>query len=188
VGWSRDFPKRYGKLFSPEEVVHNLTRNAHANKISKVRISGGEPTIARGHLLEVLNRLKEKNMLFILETNGILFGDDEQYVKELIDYKNIHVRVSLKAGSPEGFQRRTGAMGEFYRLPFTAISYLMKYKISFHVACMSDRGLMPQNERNSIIKELTHIGYSDFFEEERCDPYNTTVARLEKAGYKNFFK
>jgi len=127
-------------------------------------------------------------LLFILETNGILFGDDEKYVKELGDYENIHVRVSLKAGLPEGFQRRTGAKGEFYQLPFIAISNLMKNRISFHIACMSDPRLMPKDERGSIIKKLDSIGYSDFFEEEMCDPYKITVMRLEKAGYRKLFK
>jgi len=137
--------------------------------------------------LGLIRRLKNTNLLFILETNGILFGNDEKYVRELRDYENIHVRVSLKAGTPESFQRRMGAKGEFYRLPFVAISNLMKNRISFHVACMSDPRLMPQDERRSIIKKLDSIGYQNFFEEETCDPYKTTVVRMEKAGYKNFY-
>ena len=188
VGWSRDFPKEYGEYFTPEEVAESLIENAKIKKMSKVRISGGEPTISKEHLFGVLRKLKNTNLLFILETNGILFGDDEKYVKDLGDYENIHVRVSLKAGSPEGFQRRTGAKGEFYQLPFIAISNLMKNRISFHIACMSDPRLMPRDERKSIIKKLDSIGYSDFFEEEICDPYKTTVMRLEKAGYRKLFK
>ena len=187
VEWSRDFPNQFGEYCSPEKVAENLIKNAKINNVLKVRISGGEPTISKEHLLGLIRRLKNTNLLFILETNGILFGNDEKYVRELRDYENIHVRVSLKAGTPESFQRRMGAKGEFYRLPFVAISNLMKNRISFHVACMSDPRLMPQDERRSIIKKLDSIGYQNFFEEETCDPYKTTVVRMEKAGYKNFY-
>jgi uncharacterized Fe-S cluster-containing radical SAM superfamily protein len=188
VRLSRDFPKKYGEYFDPEEVAKKLIRNAQIKKLSKVRISGGEPTISKEHLLGVLKEIKNTDLLFILETNGILFGYDESYVKKLKEFKNIHIRVSIKSGSPEGFQRRTGAIGDFYRVPFNAISNLMKNQISFHVACMSDPRLMPQEERNFIISKLNSIGYTDFIEEEICDPYDTTVMRLEKAGYKIFFR
>ncbi len=48
-------------------------------------------------------------------------------------------------------------------LPFAAIQNLMKNRISFHVACMSDPGLMPKDEKRAITKELDNIGYSNFF-------------------------
>jgi hypothetical protein len=38
--------------------------------------------------------------------------------------------------------------------------------ISFHVACMSDPRLMPEKERNSLLKALQGIGYRNYLEEE----------------------
>ncbi len=148
-----------------------------------MRISGGEPTLCPDHLFSVLDQLQESNFLFILETNGILFGDKKELINRLKKYSNIHVRVSLKAGSPQGFEKRTGARGEYYVLPFKAIEHLKKSGISFHVAAMTDTRLMEKEEREQIIKRLLSIGYQDFFEEEICDPYATTLKRLEKAGF-----
>ncbi|MDI6722712.1 MAG: hypothetical protein QMD97_04075, partial [Candidatus Aenigmarchaeota archaeon] len=147
-----------------------------------------DTTLCRNHLLGILDLIKETGYLFILETNGLLFGSDEGYVKSLTKYKNIHVRVSLKAGTPKGFEKRTGASGDFYKLPYNAIRYLMREKISFHVAAMSDPRLMPSEEREAMLQKLKEIGYKDFLEEETCDPYPHTIFRLQEAGIKIFKK
>ena len=184
VDWSRDFPSQAGKLFSPQQATHNLLGNARKEGFKKIRISGGEPTICPEHLISVLDLINETHFLFILETNGVLFGRDPEYVNKLKKYKKIHVRVSLKAGNPEGFEKRTGAKGEFYELPFKAIEYLKQAGISFHVAAMTDSRLMPKDERAMMLTKLKSVGYQDYLEEELCDPYQSTVNRLEHAGFK----
>ncbi len=184
VDFSREFPEKFGRFYSPEEAFGQLLRNAEKKRVKKMRISGGEPTLCRDHLLGLLDLIEGKNYLFILETNGILFGADQGYVEELTKYKNIHVRLSLKAGTSEGFQKRTGAKGDFYKLPYIAIRHLMRKKISFHVAAMSDPRLMPSEERAVMLKKLKEIGYKDFLEEETCDPYPHTIYRLKEAGLK----
>jgi uncharacterized Fe-S cluster-containing radical SAM superfamily protein len=60
-------------------VVSRLLNLARSRGLSQVRISGGEPTIGRDHLLRVFDYFSGKNILFILETNGILLGHDEGY-------------------------------------------------------------------------------------------------------------
>lgn len=185
VDWSRDFPYRYGKFYSPKQVYEKLLRNAKSRNVKKLRISGGEPTICKEHLLKLLNLATKNDYLFILESNGIILGDDENYIKELSKYPNdrLHIRISLKAGTKEGFQKRTGAIGDYYILPFLVIQNLLKSNINFNVACMSDPRLMPVNERREMIKKLKEIGYSRYLEEEICDPYNTTIVRLKAAGF-----
>ncbi len=185
VDWSRDFPYRYGKFYSPKQVYERLLRNAKLRNVKKLRISGGEPTICKEHLLKLLNLATKNDYLFILESNGIILGDDENYIKELSKYPNdrLHIRISLKAGTKEGFQKRTGAIGDYYILPFLVIQNLLKSNINFHVACMSDPRLMPVNERREMIKKLKEIGYFRYLEEEICDPYNTTIVRLKAAGF-----
>ncbi|MFQ6083783.1 MAG: radical SAM protein [Candidatus Aminicenantia bacterium] len=184
VNWSRDFPFTIGNFFSPQQVFNKLFENARKKRVRKMRISGGEPTLCQNHLLSVLDLIDETNFLFILETNGILFGEDKNYVNKLKKYKNIHVRVSLKAGTPEGFEQRTGAIGIFYELPYKAIENLKQAGISFHVAAMSDSRLMSGLERKAMLEKLSFIGYNDYLEEEICDPYPASVIRLEKAEYK----
>ncbi|MFQ6002545.1 MAG: radical SAM protein [Candidatus Zixiibacteriota bacterium] len=189
VEWSRDFPESHGKFFTPKQAFQNLLFHAKKKKISKLRISGGEPTIGKNHLLEVLEFVKTTNYLFILETNGILLGYDQEYVKSLDQFsRNLHVRVSLKAGTPEGFQKRTGAVGKFYELPYLAIKNLRETNLEYHVACMSEPRIMPSQERNMMLQRLKEMGYHGYLEEEFCDPYPTAVVRLEKAGYRLFNK
>lgn len=183
VDWSRDFPEDLGEFFSAEQVFEKLVQNAKKRKVSKLRISGGEPTLGKRHLLSLLDLVSETEFLFILETNGIILGQDRDFVEHLRKYKNIHVRVSLKAGTPEGFQARTGAKGEYYGLPYRAIASLREAEVPFHVASMSDSRLMPRKEREAMVNKLAEVGYRNYLEEEICDPYQTTVVRLEKAGF-----
>ncbi|MEA3475427.1 MAG: radical SAM protein [Candidatus Cloacimonadota bacterium] len=186
VSLSRDFPFKFGKFYTPQEVVNKLILNARKKRINKLRISGGEPTICKEHLLEALNLVNKTNYFFILETNGILSGNDKNFVCELKKYNNLYVRVSLKAGTAEGFEKRTGAQGKFYELPYHALEYLKEAGIYFRAAAMSDTKLMPKKERNRMIMKLHKIGYYDYLEEEVCNPYNTSVLRLKKAGWKIF--
>lgn len=184
VNWSRDFPFKAGKFYSPQEVSFNLTNYARRRKVKKIRISGGEPTLCPEHFISVLDLIDEYHFLFILETNGLLLGENPEYVDKLKKYENIHIRISLKAGNPEGFEKRTGAKGEFYELPFKAIEYLKQADISFHVAAMTDPRIMPRDEREMMLVKLKSTGYQDYLEEERCDPYSSAVKRLKKAGFK----
>ncbi len=186
VDLNRDFPFDANSYYSPAQVFERLNYNAQKSKVRKLRISGGEPTLCREHLLSLLQLVDRADYTFILETNGILFGHDETYVKELKKFQGVHIRVSLKAGSERGFKQRTGAQEEYFWLPFQAIQYLQKNRATFHVACMTDERLMPQEERRELLQHLSEIGYNGYLEEERCDPYDTTIIRLEKAGYKLF--
>ena len=185
VNRSREYPEKFGTYFSPEEVVDKLVTTAKERGVKKARISGSEPTICKPHILGILEGIQSTELdLFILETNGILFGNDEDYVKKLKDLEGIHIRVCIKAGNPEGFQSRTGAMGQFYELPFRGVEYLHRHGISFHVAAMTDPRIMLSEERKRIIMKLAEIDPEIAYnlEEEIIDPYDNTMIRLEKAG------
>ncbi|MCX8176323.1 MAG: molybdenum cofactor biosynthesis protein MoaA [Candidatus Bathyarchaeota archaeon] len=196
-GWSRDFPEKFGKFYSPKQVAHNLFKAAEEGivyseywrrlipKVNKLRLSGCEPTIGKEHLLAVLGFVKESTYpLFILETNGIILGNDKDYVKRLAEFKDkLYVRVSFKAATMEGFTQRTGAMGEFYKLPFKALKYLLDEGIYARAAAMTDSRIMPKEERKILIQMLDEIdpkaNYTKTLEEEVIDTYDTTVKRLK---------
>jgi len=59
----------------------------------------------------------------------------------------------------------------------------MQAGVSFHVAAMTDPRLMPRDERQNLLRHLRETGYTDWVEEEVCDPYRTSLVRLEKAGF-----
>jgi len=205
-GWSRDFPEKFGNFYSPAQVARELFKAAEEGivysnywrklipNVNKLRLSGCEPTIGKEHLLAVLRYVeKSKHPLFILETNGIILGNDRDYVKRLAEFKDkLYVRVSFKAATPEGFTQRTGAMGEFYELPFKALKYLLDEGIDARAAAMTDSRIMPKEERKLLIQMLDEIDpkadYANTLEEEVIDPYDTTIKRLKAFEDEKFAK
>ncbi len=204
--WSRDFPEKFGEFYSPKQAAQNLFKAAEEGivysnywrklipKINKLRLSGCEPTIGKSHLLSLLNIVESsKYSLFILETNGLLIGADKNYAKQLAEFKNkLYVRVSFKAATPEGFTQRTGAIGEYYELPFKALNYLLNEGIYARAAAMTDPKVMPKEERNILIEKLEEIdpkaNYKETLEEEVIDAYDTTIKRLKAYLNVNFAK
>ena len=128
-------PGRYGKFYSPAQVADKLSHIALKKGFHQLRISGNEPTIGRNHLIKVLE-LIPKNLLFILETNGILIGADESYARDLARFKNIHVRVSLKACSKKKFSALTRAIPEGFQLQLQALENLARFGVNAHPALM----------------------------------------------------
>jgi len=187
VDLSREFPESHGEFYSPKQAFEKLREVALRHRVDRARISGAEPTLGREHLIPLLQWVEESSLsLFVLETNGILFGADSSYVKEVSQFKKVHIRVSLKAGTPEGFTRRTGAKAEAFMLPFKAIQSLLRYRVNFHVASMSgDPRFMDKGERQSLRKKLKEIEprLVKHLEEEVVDPYRTTLLRLKYANY-----
>ena len=184
VGPSRDSPHKHGRLYSPEKAAHSLVSKAREQGFRKIRISGGEPTLCKRHLLRVLEKTEPSGMYFILETNGILLGADEEYVRELNRYSHFHLRLSLKAGNGTGWEKRTGAERESFELPYRAVKLLLDNGVDFHVAAMTDPVLIPESEREELFERLEEAGYRDWVEEESCDPYDLTLKRLKESGFK----
>jgi uncharacterized Fe-S cluster-containing radical SAM superfamily protein len=204
ASWSRDFPEKFGEFYSPKKVAQKLFEAAENGitspgwerfkhlKVEKLRLSGCEPTIGKEHLISVLKCIKESRYpLFILETNGILFGADRDYVKQLKECKEkLYVRVSFKAAVSEGFTQRTGALGQYHELPFKALEYLLEEGIHAKAAAMTDPEVMPRQERNTLLTKLNDIDpRADYFstlEEENIDDYDTTRQRLKASADQKF--
>jgi len=188
VNWSRDFPEKYGAFRSPSEAFCQLSHVARKAKVNQLRISGAEPTLGKSHLLGVLERVESSPFhLLILETNGILIGADPDYAQQIARFKKVHTRVSLKAGTPRSFTKKTGARAESFELPFRGITNLMKAGASFHVAAMTaDPRFVTKQERQTLLDRLAsiHTALVNNLEEEVIDPYYTTLERLQHAGVK----
>jgi len=188
VSWGRDYPERFGQFYTPREAFERLREAAHKHGVTKLRISGAEPTLGKEHLLQLLEHVETSEFqLFILETNGILFGVDRDYVSKIARFTKPHVRVSLKAGTPQAFTEKTGAKPEAFEIPFQAIRNLLDHNVSFHVAAMSaDPRIMTPKERENLASKLVEIDprLPRSLEEEVMDGYDTTLARLKLAGLK----
>jgi len=184
--WSRDYPEKFGNFYSPKEVFEKLSDMGQKSRLKRLRISGAEPAIGKEHLLELLEHVENSKVrIFVLETNGIPFGSDKNYVQAISKFKKVHVRVSLKAGTPHDFARKTGAIPESFNIPFEAIRNLINYRIKFNVAAVTDPRLMSEEERNILLKKLESINPNILLnlEEEVMYPYKTTLTRLQQAGF-----
>lgn len=192
---SKDLPENYGVFYSPEEVYNNLLK-VSSNEFGKwmktrlIRISGCEPTIGKSHLLGFIEFCAKNDApLILLETNGMLCGYYEEFVKELSELKEYFlIRLSIKAGTPEAFKKKTGAKEEFFELPFTAIRLFKKYGIRYSLATMSKNPeIMPSYERRALLEEIIKAGaghnlFAGSFEEEKVDLFLLAQGRIRKSG------
>ena len=181
--WSND-PAREGKIgkfYSSRQVAEKLIRIAVKHNFGLVRITGNEPTLCREHLFDVLENIPE-NLLFILETNGILLGSDESFVESLARFRNhLFVRISLKGSVSEEFSKLTGAIPDAYKLQLRALEYCIKYKIPCRAAILYD--LINKQNLTNLQKRLLRIHplLSDL-EFEYLILYPHVEKRLRKAG------
>jgi len=180
---TRDRLVKTSDFYSPQEAFERLTSEAKKKHLRQIRISDAEPTIGKEHLLELIELVERSEFdRFVLETNGILFGVDKDYVRSLSQFRKVYIRVSLKAGTASDFTQKTGAAPEAFDLPFQAIRHLRDEGLNFSVAAMSaDPRFMSPEERISLIGKLASIdpALALNLEEEMVVLYPDTVKRIE---------
>jgi uncharacterized Fe-S cluster-containing radical SAM superfamily protein len=171
-------PLDHGEFYHSEEVAQRLMRIAGKKHLRQLRISGNEPTIGWEHLMKVLD-LIDGRYLFILETNGILLGENEGYAEDLSRFKNLHVRVSLKGTGRDEFSRLTGALPEGFDLQTKALENLIRHGVNCHPACMTS--FSPPENIKALRKRLKTIrsAFEDF-EVEEIILYPHVEERLKK--------
>lgn len=113
-----------------------------------------------------------------------MIGHDRHYAEQLSSFKNLHVRVSLKATSPEDFSRLTGATPKAFGLQLEALKNLLNAEVSFHPAIMvsfsSTTGIQQLKHKLQKIDQ----SLADSLEEEYAILYPPVVERLKKADIK----
>ncbi len=175
-----DAPEKHGRFYSPRAVAERLTAIARRRGYSQVRISGNEPTICRPHLLGVLGAIPE-DLLFILETNGILIGHDEGYARALAAFPNLYVRVSLKGTNEEEFSRLTGAIPEGFGLQLRAIEHLWRHGVEVQPAAMVS--FSPPENVEALRRRLAAIAPTlASLEIEELILYGDVAERLKRFG------
>jgi uncharacterized Fe-S cluster-containing radical SAM superfamily protein len=172
-----------GEFYSAEEVAGTLQRIADTKGYHQLRISGGEPTIGRQHLIDVLGRINAK-YLFILETNGILLGYDKTYVEALSVFGNLHVRVCLKGADPEEFSLFTGAEKGF-EYQMKALENLQENHMSFNIAVVS----VCAEKKQRFFQRLKEMDLGNVMvEEEEIKLYPMVRKRLQQEHLLSYFE
>jgi uncharacterized Fe-S cluster-containing radical SAM superfamily protein len=179
-------PGRYGRFYSPGQVSAELTNIALKKGFQHARISGNEPTIARAHLIKVLELLP-KNLLFILETNGILLGHDASYSQDLAKFDNLHVRVSLKGCTAAEFSILSGASPDGFYLQVQALENLVRAGVTTHPAVMIS--FSTPDAIAGLRKQLRTIDQSfENLELEELVLYGDVQERLKKANLSELYR
>ncbi|UCF90415.1 MAG: radical SAM protein [Desulfobacterales bacterium] len=173
-------PGRFGRFYAPGQVSAKLTHIALAQGFHHIRISGNEPTIGRVHLIKVLELLPQ-NLLFILETNGILLGHDPSYAEDLARFANLYVRVSLKGCNEAEFYALSGAASDGFQLQVQALENLVRAGVKTHPAVMIS--FSTPDTIAGLRKRLRAIdpGFEDI-EVEELVLYGDVEERLAKAN------
>ncbi len=182
-GWYvRDHASRIGRFYTAEEVFRRILRIARKRKYRQVRVSGGEPTISRSHLLRLLELTDAEGLIFILETNGILIGADKSYARALSQFERLHVRVSLKGASPREFSRLTGADPRAFELQLKALENLLDEGVSVHPAVMLS--FSNKEDVKMLVERLREIDplLVEELEEEYVFLYPHVVQKLKEEG------
>ncbi len=119
-----------GVPLAPWEAARRLAAEARGRPRARVaRLTGGEPTIGWAHLVELAPRVARllPHAVFVVETNGILLGAGRVDPLELVARAGrgrVFFRVSIKAATPEAFERLTGAAGWALDLQLRALERL----------------------------------------------------------------
>jgi uncharacterized Fe-S cluster-containing radical SAM superfamily protein len=182
--WVRDsvmlHPATVGEFYTATDVANRLVTMARKYRMNQLRLSGGEPTLGKPHLLELLDLLKGKGLSFILETNGIPIACEEDYAKELSKHDFVHVRVSLKGCSENEFALLTGAKPEGFRLQLQSLQKLCEEGASCHAAIMTSFS-NPKNHE-TLLQNLSRIfpDLRESAETEELILYPHVTKRIQK--------
>ena len=182
----RSSPAKIGRFYRAEAVAERLRSLMKKRGLWRARVSGGEPTIGKDHLLSLLKILDGLVGEFILETNGILIGWDEDYARKLASYKSLHVRVSLKGCNEKEFEMLTGADQSGFKLQLQALKNLIDYGVSCHPSVMTS--FSPKSSFTDLLKRLKQIDpiLEEEVEVEELILYPHVVKRLKRYGLKYF--
>ncbi len=172
-----------GEFYTANEVVVKLEQIADSKGYHQLRISGGEPTIGKEHLIEVLEMISVK-YLFILETNGLLLGYDTKYVEDLSCFQHLHIRVCLKGADAEEFSLLTGAR-EGFEYQIKALQFLKDYHMNFNIALVSGN----RQKKQGFFQRLKEMNLDDVMvEEEEITLYPLVRKRLDEARLLDYFE
>jgi uncharacterized Fe-S cluster-containing radical SAM superfamily protein len=186
--WSINSKLKLGDYRKPKDVVEILLSIARRDGFRIVRLSGGEPTLCFDHLVNVLKIFASvrRSEVFVVETNGIVLGVNDDYVRRLKPYRSaIVVRLSIKGCSEEEFEKITGFNRSVFYLQIKALENLDAEGIPYTVAIPIS--FCSKNSFSKLVEILTQrIGdhVFNYLEPEVFILYPSTVRRLCKKGLK----
>jgi len=177
-------PAKHGKFYSPEAVADNLFKIVQKKGFKYVRVTGGEPILGERsleHLVRVIYKTLEgnKDLTFILETNGLLLGYYSDFVERLKS-SQLSIRVALKGWERLSFQHITGADKEYFEYPLIGLKRMLEEGLDAWPAVMLD--VFGKEGLDKIKAELKSMGIDCSVETEELEKYPYVMDNIDKRG------
>ena len=170
-------PGEVGVFYSPGEVADRLLKIAKKKGVELFRVSGAEPVLGKRSMEHLVEVVRGVSSLFILETNGLLFGRMPELADRLKGL-DVSVRVAVKGWDEQSFERITGASGIGFRYQLEGLKELSKRGIAVWPAVMAD--VFGAEGINRIGGILADIGLE--VETEELNRYTFVMENLKKRG------
>jgi uncharacterized Fe-S cluster-containing radical SAM superfamily protein len=147
----------------------------------RVRLSGGEPVLGE-RFFDLLEALLVLPGRVYVETNGVVLGAHPAWCERLAGLRErVILKVSLKAGTPEQFERLTGCSRIAWESAWTAVEALHRSGAAFDLNALTRAPeLFTSAERAALLSRLeeTSPELVGRLEEEALTPYPGTVRRM----------
>ncbi len=173
-----------GRAYTPTEAAMMLTKVKEELKIDRFCLSGGEITLNRPWLIQLLKELgrlnPEPETRLHISTNGSLLTED--YIDELIDAGLTDFGIDLKGLHIDTFMRITGLRNKELAQrckenAWNAVDYIAHH---YHDKVFIGVGI-PYNEELISLDEIRHIGNEIY----NIDPsIQTTAMAYFDGGYR----
>lgn len=162
--------KGKGQHYSPREGAEFLTELRKQSNVNRFCISGGECTINRTWLVQLLKELKDLNpepeTRIHISTNGSLLT--ENYVDELVDAGLTDIGIDLKAIQLDTFMRITGLVDRELAQrckenAWKAVGYVSEHyreKVFMGIGIPYNKALISLEEIRSMGREIYNVDSS----------------------------
>ncbi len=177
-------PQKHGRFYSPQRVAESLFKIAKAKGFKYVRITGCEPILGEHsleHLAEVIRMVQAENkdLTFILETNGLLLGYYPDFIERLA-IPRLSIRVALKGWDPASFQEITGAQKDYFAYPIIGIKKMLEKGLDAWPAVMFD--VFGKEGVRSLKTQMQKQGLKCRIETEVLERYPYVMDNIYKRG------
>jgi uncharacterized Fe-S cluster-containing radical SAM superfamily protein len=179
-----------GGYHTPDAVAKKLLDIARRKHYRKVRLSGAEPVLGQAsleHLCKIIETVttEEPRLDFILETNGLLFGHQPEFARELKEFNRLQVRVCLKGWDEKSFESISGAEGRYYELPLRGLRTLLQNDVTAWPAAMYETfGAQGIDELGTKLREYGIKAQE--LEVEYLEPYPFVLANMKKRAVASY--
>jgi len=177
-------PQKHGRFYSPQQVAESLLKIAKAKGFKYVRTTGCEPILGEhslGHLAEVIRMVQAENkdLTFILETNGLLLGYYPDFVRK-IKFPHLSIRVAIKGWDPESFQQISGADKDYFEYPLIGLKKMLDERMDAWPAVMLD--VFGKEGVDKLKMEMCKLGLDCRIEKEKLERYPYVMDNIYKRG------